>query len=79
LDKVSIHLVYNSEIGRPLTACSVNDPKLIKAVACRAIERAYKEASAVSNLDPFVGQVKQQEAARLENVLRVLVPELDAA
>jgi hypothetical protein len=79
LDKISIHLVYQSDIGRPLTACRVDDPDLVKEVANRAIQRAHREASAVSSLDRFVGEIKEQEATRLENVLRALVPELDAA
>ncbi|UCE50836.1 MAG: hypothetical protein JSV31_16340 [Desulfobacterales bacterium] len=79
MDKVSVHLVYKSGIGRPLTAAKVSDPDLVCEVANRAIEHAKREASAVSNLDPFVGQVKTQEADRLESVLNVLVPELSSS
>lgn len=76
MDKISVHLVYHSDIGRPLTACRVNDSDLVLEVARRAIKRARIEASAVGSIDPFVGQVKEMEALRLEEVLKTLLPEL---
>jgi hypothetical protein len=77
MKRISIHLVYQSDLGRPLTAVRLDDPDLIIQVAKKAIDDAHKEASAISELDGFVGQVKKEEAIRLERVLKNLVPELD--
>ncbi len=77
MNQVNVLLVYNSDIGRPLTAASVTDPDIVLSVATRAIGRAYAEARAVLELDPFVGRVKRDEAERLHKVLVMLVPELE--
>lgn len=79
MNKISLLIVYNSEIGRPLTAARVDDIDLIKLVANRAIERAKKEATTVESIDLFVGQVKHDEAAKLESVLKTLIPEIDTS
>lgn len=76
MNKISIHIVYQSEIGRPLTAARIPDTDLVVQVANRAIERAKREASAVTSIDAFVGQVKMEEAQKLEDVLRTLIPEM---
>ena len=76
MSKISVHLIYESDIGQNLTAIRLSDPKAIRAVAKWGVEAAYQEAAAVGELDPFVGEVKLAEAVRLENVLSKLVPGL---
>lgn len=77
MKRIAIHLVYQTDLGRLLTAVRLDDPNLIIQVAKKAIDDAHKEAAAISELDGFVGQVKKEEAIRLERVLKNLLPELD--
>ena len=76
MSKTSVHLIYESGLGRPLTAARVDDRRLVKEVAAAAIREAYQQAETVGCVDQFVGEVQREEAARLERVLRKLVPEL---
>ncbi|MFH1933690.1 MAG: hypothetical protein ABIN18_19205 [Pseudomonadota bacterium] len=78
MSKMALHLVYNTGFGRPLTAAKSSDPILINQVAQNSISRAYREAQAISLFDDFAGQVKSEEAARLERVLKTLLPDLES-
>jgi hypothetical protein len=72
-----VHLMYESNFGRPLTAAKITNRKVLLEVARTAIREAYERAEAVSSMDEFVGEIQAEEAARLERVLKKLIPELD--
>ena len=77
MSRTTLHLIYKSPIGKPLIAATVDDPRLITQVGKKAIKNAYKEAQAMHKIDDFVGQVRTEEAQRLERVLKKLIPGLD--
>jgi hypothetical protein len=74
---VSLHLIYESEIGRPLTAAKVHDKNLIRQAARTAIKDAFERAKMVADQDTFLGDVQREEAERLQRVLQIMVPELN--
>ena len=74
---VSLHIVYDSTIGRPLTAAKVHDQNLIKETAKAAINDAFERAKMVADQDAFLGDVQREEAERLQRVLKIMVPELN--
>jgi hypothetical protein len=74
-----VHLVYESNFGRPLTAAKITSRKVLLEVARTAIREAYERAEVVGEMDMFVGEVQWEEAARLERVLKKLIPELESS
>lgn len=74
---VSLHLIYESEIGRSLTAAKVHNKKLIMETAKAAINDAFERAKMIADQDPFLGNVQREEAERLQKVLVIMVPELN--
>ena len=74
---VSLHIVYDSTIGRPLTAAKTYDRSLIKETAKKAISTAFERAKMVADQDTFLGDVQREEAERLRRVLQIMVPELN--
>ena len=74
---VSLHLIYESGIGRPLTAAKIHDQELIKEAAKAAINDAFERAKMVAGEDAFLGDVQREEAERLQRVLQIMVPELN--
>ena len=77
MGKVAIDIVYLPDAGdKPMRAARVNDRQLIKKVAKKAIQKKYDEAQELWGSDHFAAKVKKEEARRLENVLRELIPGL---
>jgi hypothetical protein len=76
---ISLHLVYErKDDHKPLTVININDSDLIIQTAERAITEALKSAKKISAIDPVIGQIREEEARRLERVLRLLIPQLAA-
>ena len=73
---VSLHIVYESDVGRPLTAAKTNDRELIKLAAKTVIYEAFKRADTIRKSDKFLGDVQKEEAERLQRVLQILIPKL---
>lgn len=74
---VSLHLVYEGDLGRPLTAARVTDRALIVRAARTAVKESYQKANSVGRIDSFLGDVHLEETRRLEKVLKVLIPEMN--
>jgi len=74
--KTSLCIVYEGDIGRPLTAATIEDRQLLVEAAKKAIAEAHERAKAVMPVDAFVGKVHREEANRLKKVLGMLIPEL---
>lgn len=72
----SLQIVYEGDLNYPLTAATVEDRRLLVAVARAAIAEAYERAEAIAPLDAFVGEVHRDQAQRLEKVLGLLIPKL---
>ena len=72
----SLHIVYESNAGRPLTAAKVRDQRLLVETAKTAIQEAFERAESVREMDEFLGHVQKEEAERLRKVLEIMVPEL---
>lgn len=74
---ISLHIIYESEIGRSLTAAKIHDRNLIKETAKAAINDAFKRAKMIADQDAFLGDVQTEEAERLQRVLQIMIPELN--
>jgi hypothetical protein len=75
---VACHVVYEPKGGgRPLLAAVVDDPALVRRAVDLAVQRAFEDAQIVGEFDPLLGQVKQGEAERMEQVLRKLTQGFD--
>jgi hypothetical protein len=73
---ISLHVVYEGDIGRPLTAAKTQDRELIKLAAKTVIYEAFKRAKKISESDKFLGDVQKEEAERLRKVLGIMIPDL---
>lgn len=73
---VSLHIVYESRLGKRLTVVTTCDKDLIIEAAKRAIEEAYESADAMFAFDDIVAQAQKEEAERLKRILILLIPEL---
>lgn len=73
---ISLHIVYESELGKSLTAAKTYNRSLLKQTADTVINEAFEKANLTSESDVFVGEVQKQEAERLRRVLRIMIPEL---
>ena len=74
--KASLQIIYEGDYGRPLIAAKIEDRQLLVHAAQIAIAEAFSQAEAVADVDRFLGEVQQEEAARLAKVLGMLIPEL---
>jgi hypothetical protein len=54
----------------------VGDPRLILAVAQRAIDDAISKAGILSEADEVLGEIEGAEVDRLRRILGTLIPEL---
>ena len=77
MSTVYLNLVFHPDgAGRPFVAARCDNPDSVLKVAREIIVIAHKEAKAIDSLDPFIGEVKTEEAQRLERVLKTIVPGL---
>jgi hypothetical protein len=74
---VSLHIVYEGNTGRPLTAAKVNNRELIKMAGIEAAKEAFDRASLIAESDELLGNMQKWEAERLKRVLQLLIPELE--
>ena len=73
---ISLHIIYESDVGRPLTAAKTSDRKLLRQVAETVTREAFERAESVKKIDVFLGSVQEEEAKRLQKVLQTMIPEL---
>ena len=73
---ISLHIVYESGLGKSLTAAKTYNHFLIKQAADTVISEAYERANLMSGADVFVGEMQKEEAERLRRVLGIMIPEL---
>ncbi|MGD1096110.1 MAG: hypothetical protein ABSB35_29465 [Bryobacteraceae bacterium] len=76
--QISLLLVYEpaTSKGRPMPLARVGDPRLILAVAQRAIDDAISKAGILSEADEVLGEIEGAEVDRLRRILGTLIPEL---
>ena len=73
---ISLHIVYESDLEKSLTAAKTYNRPLIRQAADTVIDEAFERATLTSESDVFVGEVQKEEAKRLKRVLRIMIPEL---
>jgi hypothetical protein len=73
---ISLHIVYESKLGKSLTAAKTYNRSLIKQTADTVINEAFEKANFTGEADAFVGELQKEEAERLKKVLRIMIPEL---
>jgi len=67
-------------LGQPAqSVVTVNDPHLLRAAACVALEEAQQKADNLAAEDPVLGRLQAAEVARLRAALQILVPGFDSA
>jgi len=74
---VSLHIIYEGDVGRPLTAAKTHHRDLIAQAANAAIQEARERAESIGEVDAFLGEVQREEVERLQRVLRTMIPELN--
>jgi tRNA uridine 5-carbamoylmethylation protein Kti12 len=73
---ISLHIVYESENGRFLTAAKTHNRKLIQQAAETTIQEASELAEVLRESDQFLANIQREEAERLQRVLKTMIPEL---
>ena len=76
---VSLHIIYEGNVGRPLTAAKTHDRELLVQAANPTIQEAFERAELIGVVDEFVGNVRREEAERLQRVLKTMIPELEVS
>jgi hypothetical protein len=76
---VSLHIVYQGDDGKAISATRVNDRSLLVRAAERAIYEARDRAKTLKKAHPLIGRYQYQEVERLEKFLATLIPELEQA
>ena len=76
---LSLHLVYQDNAGKAVSATQVKDRSLLVQAAKKAISEARDRAKEMRKLNPLIGRFQRQEAERLERLLTTLIPELERA
>jgi hypothetical protein len=76
---ISLHIVYETDRGRPLTTAKTGDRELIGLAAKKAIQEAFEKACSLEKVDSFLGKVQKEEAERLQKILCVMVPEMEVS
>lgn len=74
---LAVFLVYEPAGGSPVTVARVGSRGLLIHVAEAAITEAQARAELFREADQVLGDVEREEAARIEGVLKMLVPELN--
>jgi hypothetical protein len=74
---LTVFLVYEPPDGRPVTVARIGGRGLLINVAEAAITEAQARAELLRDADQVLGDVEREEAARLERVLKMFVPELN--
>ena len=76
---ISLHIVYQDETGKAISAAKVNDKSLLLRTAERAIYEMQDRAKEMRKLNPLFGRFGHRDAKRLEKLLTTLIPELEQA
>jgi hypothetical protein len=72
---VSLHIVYESDVGSPLTVGKTNNPDLLIQTANTIATEAFERAELIRDSDEFLGEIQKEEAERLQRVLQTLLPQ----
>jgi hypothetical protein len=76
MSNVAIHLTIEPGSGRPVSLARVSDPAILRQVARAAIHAAHQKAAEDFFRDMTLGQIRSEDATRLERYLEKLIPGL---
>jgi len=74
---LSLHIVYQNDAGKAISAARVSDRLLLIQVAKKAIKEARNRAKSLMKVDSLIGEFQRDEAERLEKFLIILIPEIE--
>ena len=74
---VALHIVYQDDVGKAISAVKISDRVLLIEAAKKAIKEARERGKSLTKTNPLIGKFQREEAERLEKFLVVLIPELD--